>query len=186
MLVLELIFEVFIRPDGYNVLVASEKAYAPSTVRYINYFHLVVETFSLGIFVPEFICLWNVSSSCSERTRFSYFNAAFMAILGPSQASAFLGHVYFALVHLRIFGLVRRWRIRWINNHLIAKKAVKSQKDDVRNGGSKKRVHKPADTEKGREDSLINASNIGTALMVTNSHRCLVILYVMSHFASIL
>ena len=33
-----------------------------------------------------------------------------------------------------------------------------------------------------KEDALINASNIGTALMVTNSHRALMIMYVFCKF----
>eukprot|EP00547_Thalassionema_nitzschioides_P007024 CAMPEP_0194206706 /NCGR_PEP_ID=MMETSP0156-20130528/5658_1 /TAXON_ID=33649 /ORGANISM="Thalassionema nitzschioides, Strain L26-B" /LENGTH=1220 /DNA_ID=CAMNT_0038933299 /DNA_START=87 /DNA_END=3746 /DNA_ORIENTATION=- len=175
-LVMELLFEVLIRPDGYNALVASEKAYAPSTVRYINYFHLVVESFSLAVFVPEFLCLWNSSLTCSDRPAFSYFNAVFMAIIGPRQSNAFYGRAYFALVRLRIFGLVRHWRIMWINNQLVSRKPTRSQKDNKKDRGSKERMRETTDIEKVREDSLINASNIGTALMVTNSHRCLMML----------
>lgn len=33
-----------------------------------------------------------------------------------------------------------------------------------------------------KEDALINASNIGTALMVTNSHRALLIMYVFAGY----
>ena len=59
MLFLELAMEVFIRPTGYYKLIRSEKAYLPSTVRYIGRFHLITEMISLIFFVPEFLCLFS-------------------------------------------------------------------------------------------------------------------------------
>ena len=56
-LVIELLFEVLVRPEGYLALMASEKAYAPSTARFINAFHLFFEVVALVCFVPDFRCL---------------------------------------------------------------------------------------------------------------------------------
>ncbi|KAL7581269.1 hypothetical protein ACA910_006040 [Epithemia clementina (nom. ined.)] len=114
-LLLELLFEVFIRPDGYKKLIISEKAFSPQTVRFINAFHFVVETFSLLIFIPEFYCLFS-HDSCSTRFKFSFFNAALVAVTGPTRAQSTYGRAYFALVRLRIFGVVRHWKNMWITN----------------------------------------------------------------------
>lgn len=186
-MVVELIFEVFIRPDGYHFLIVSEKAYSPSTVRYINAFHLTVEIMMLAFFVPEFVCLPSSNYGCSDRMRFSYFNAAFMAILGPNRINAFLGRAYVALIRFRVFGLVRHWKKMWINKTFVNK----SWKLKSEGGGLLSGVFAPArvgnfdgkpmseamnlERQERKEDALINASNIGTALMVTNSHRALMI-----------
>lgn len=185
---IELIFEIFIRPDGYHVLIVSEKAYSPSTVRYINAFHLTVEIMMLVSFVPEFFCLVSSDYGCSDRMHFSYFNAAFMAILGPNRINAFWGRAYVALIRFRVFGLVRHWKKMWINNTFLNKNW--KLKSEVA-GGLLSGVFAPArvgnldgkpiseamnlERQDRKEDALINASNIGTALMVTNSHRALMI-----------
>ena len=90
-LVLELLFQVFIRPEGYSALLVSDKAYSPTTVRYINAFHLFIELLSLGIFIPEFLCIFR-NESCSKRYPFSFYNAAMMGVIGPSRADVFYGH----------------------------------------------------------------------------------------------
>jgi hypothetical protein len=189
-LTFELIFEVFIRPDGYRSLITSEKAYAPSTVRFINSFHLFFETISLVAFFPEFICLWSSVYTCGDRPPFSNFNAVFMSVLGPSQLNAFYGRAYIALDRLRVFGLVRHWKKMWINNKFVAVRRKSTKRGrwyrsvlPLKEGGSVapsteigKKTDKFVEDQKGKEHSLIEASNIGTALMVTNSHRALMIL----------
>jgi hypothetical protein len=121
-LVLELLLEVFIRPDGYHFLIGSEKAFAPTTERYISGFHLAIELLSLLLFVPEFYCVLNRSISCGDRMPFSFYNAALMSVIGPSRAEIFYGHAYMALVRLRVFGLVRHWKNMWLSNTFINQK----------------------------------------------------------------
>jgi hypothetical protein len=175
-----------VRPDGYHSLCISEKAYAPSTVRYINSFHLFVECISLALFIPEFLCLWTKTYTCGDRPVFSYFNAAYMSILGPNRSNAFFGRAYLALVRLRVFGLVRHWKNMWINNTFVSRRwkgvtggilyGVLVPTPVAPDQTSGKKSDKSYGENKGKETSLINASNIGTALLVTNSHRALMIL----------
>ena len=49
-LVIELIFEVFIRPDDFGELIVSDKAFTPTTVRFISFLHLAIEFISLIFF----------------------------------------------------------------------------------------------------------------------------------------
>lgn len=185
-LVIELVCEVFVRPDGYHSLIVSEKAYAPSTVRYINSFHLFIESLSLALFIPEFLCLWTSAYTCGDRPGFSYFNAVYMSVLGPFRRDAFYGRAYIALLRLRVFGLVRHWKKMWINNTFVSRRwkggsggilyGVFMPPPIAPNQTFSKNTDKISGEHKGKENSLINASNIGTALLVTNSHRSLMIL----------
>ena len=194
-LIAELGFEVFIRPDGYRNLIISEKAFSPQTVRYINLFHLLVESFCLALFVPEFVCLF-LKDSCSDRLSFSFYNAALMAVTGPTRVEAVYGRAYFALVRLRVFGLVRHWKNMWIINTFLHKRKsengllsnifpqrakakvapvkqskVDDEQNDPENGHQK---------HQSKDATLVNASNIGTALMVTNSYRAIALLCVIT------
>lgn len=185
-LMVELLFEVFIRPDGYQDLIISDKAYAPTTVRYINAFHLVIESISLLCFIPEFYCLFS-DYACDDRLNFSFFNAALMGVTGPSGLDFFFGKAFFALIRFRVFGLVRHWKKMWINNTFInmrwkaahgffsgsSQKQVMSLKS--KHGPHKAKTEQSEDAKK-KESVLTNASNIGTALMVTNSYRVLLML----------
>jgi hypothetical protein len=194
-LVLELLVEVFIRPDGYKNLIVSDKAYSPKTVRYIHAFHVIVETLSLLLFVPEFYCVLSASKQCDDRLAFSTYNALLLVNIGPGRRQTFYGHAFFALIRLRIFGLVRHWRNMWIKNTFIT---MKWTEQNTKGFGSlvplaakKRRTSELAfllesttaktDPEAGeqqqREAALTNASTIGTALMVTNSYRALVLLW---------
>lgn len=112
-LALELIFECLIRPSNYQQLVASDKAYAPSTARHINSFHLICEFIALALFIPEFYCLG--TGVCGKRIPFSGVNSALNAVLGPTKGESVLGRFCIGLNSLRIFGLVRHWKIMWIN-----------------------------------------------------------------------
>lgn len=118
-LFLELVMEVFIRPTGYRALIKSERAYLPSTVRYLNSFHLISEMISLAFFVPEFICLFDPNKSCGDRYSFSLANSCLMSIYGPDRLHAFYGTAFICMLRLRIFGLVRHWTKMWINNTFV-------------------------------------------------------------------
>jgi hypothetical protein len=106
-------FEWLIRPSNYAHLVASDKAYAPSTARHINAFHLIFETIALALFFPEFDCL--ATRMCGKRIAFSGVDAALQAVTGPTRGNSALGRFVIGLNALRIFGLVRHWKIMWIN-----------------------------------------------------------------------
>jgi hypothetical protein len=188
-LMAELLFELFIRPDGFQDLIVSDKAYAPTTVRFINAFHLIIESASLFCFIPEFYCLFS-GISCSKRLDFSFFNAALMGVTGPSRLEFFYGKAFFALIRLRVFGLVRHWKKMWINNTFInmrwkaahgffsgssSKQGISHQKKQY-NLHNKSKTGETCEEAKKKESVLTNASNIGTALMVTNSYRVLLML----------
>jgi hypothetical protein len=189
-LLLELLFEVFIRPNGYHKLIQSDKAFAPTTVRYISSLHLVIELISLAFFVPEFLCLFT-DQDCRDRTPFSLMNSALLAVTGPSRNHALAGRIFFVLIRLRVFGLVRHWKNMWINNTFLKRQAKFSTNTAAEvpksidgsgryEAGEIVAVTKTATTlaaeQKERDAALISASNIGTALMVTNSYRALMIL----------
>jgi hypothetical protein len=188
-LLLELFFEAFIRPDGYRSLVVSDKAFAPATVRYISNFHLLIETMSLALYIPEFYCLFT-NESCSQSYPFSLQNALLMTVIGPSRVDGFYGHAYIALIRFRVFGLVRHWRNMWIANTFINSKWKPGQGGLLSNviptQGSRtfqernsmievKKTAQSSRQEQKKDNSLTNASTIGTALMVTNSYRALLL-----------
>ena len=213
----ELLFEVLIRPDGYKKLIVSEKAFSPQTVRFINAFHFLVELLSLLMFVPEFYCLFS-GESCSTRFKFSFYNAALKAVTGPTRAEAAAGRLYFALIRLRVFGVVRHWKNMWITNtFLMGRKheggwlsiffpprasnkkqvlptlkrqdssATETGADGMKGsrgggdspkGGDQEQDHHHSHDSK--DETLTNASNIGTALMVTNSYRAISLLWVIT------
>lgn len=114
-MVLELVFEYAIRPAGYHRLIKSDKAYAPSTARHINRFHLVCEFFALLLFIPQFSCIVN-PEVCGERAPGSLSFAALLAVLGTSKRMSSLGRFIIGLSFLRVFGLVRHWKKMWIND----------------------------------------------------------------------
>jgi hypothetical protein len=188
-LVLELIFQVFILPDGFKNLIVSDKAYAPTTVRFINSFHVCVESLSLLIFIPEWYCLIS-TYQCDDRLRFSFHNAVLLSVTGPTRLDSFYGLAFLALIRLRVFGLVRHWRNMWITNTFINMKWKSTPTGIVSNfipqqrssrsaaeHGSSRKGDRFDDSQK-RDINLANASTIGTALMVTNSYRALAILWV--------
>ncbi len=110
---LELIFEWLIRPSHYYRLMLSGKAYAPSSARYLNPFHLVTELIALLTFIPEFNCL--TTKVCGERVFFSGVDAALRAIYGPKVVNGIYGRFCIGLISLRMIGLVRHWKIMWVN-----------------------------------------------------------------------
>ena len=201
-LVIELIFEVFIRPDDFGELIISDKAFTPTTVRFISFLHLAVEFISLIFFVPEFVCLFT-DEECDGRPRFSFLNSSLLGITSTDRALVLAGKAFFACIRLRVFGLVRHWKNMWIKRTFIKRfmhnkkfaftKKPKMYKQvapaEVTTHGDFDEEHPtPAKTKslaveaKAREAALINASNIGTALMVTNSYRALMILCAITGF----
>jgi len=192
LLTIELISAVFIRPDGYNALIKSEKAYLPTTARFISGMHLAAEAISLAFFVPEFVCLFHPDLKCDDRPTFSFSNATLFAITGRTRLEVLKGRFFYACIRLRIFGLVRLWRNRWLKRKFIKRERqttyrseknwnltlspTDTLKDDDESVTSITRENQMRVERKQRNDALINASNIGTALMVTNSYRALAIL----------
>eukprot|EP00429_Kryptoperidinium_foliaceum_P039921 CAMPEP_0176166240 /NCGR_PEP_ID=MMETSP0120_2-20121206/85020_1 /TAXON_ID=160619 /ORGANISM="Kryptoperidinium foliaceum, Strain CCMP 1326" /LENGTH=1393 /DNA_ID=CAMNT_0017503773 /DNA_START=61 /DNA_END=4240 /DNA_ORIENTATION=- len=195
-LVLELIFEIAIRPSGYIGLVKSDRAFAPSTARHINGFHIFFETIALATFIPEFRCLG--SGICFRDSKFSRVTSALESVAGWSHADAARGQFIIGLTVLRIFGLIRHWKQMFINNTLFPSKregldkwlipGAKGSNDTTRRNSTKKHdddidsiVWHPEETAAELTNSeddrrLQNAGTIGTALMVVNSHRALILL----------
>jgi len=201
-LALELIMELVIRPSNYFELIASDKAYAPSTARYISAFHVMFEIVALALYIPDFVCLHG--STCGARTHFSGIDVSMSAVLGPTRWDSAVGRFAIGLRTLRIFGLVRHWKQMWINNTF--------RDDRVQHGNfpkffrsddpnepyytprhfSRKRKAQVGDIHQGEEDNserksessyendrgLKKAATIGTALMVVNSHRALLLLLI--------
>ena len=189
---LQLIFEIFIRPDDYRALIKSEKAFMPTTARFISGFHLVVEAISLAFFVPEFLCLFQPDVACDERPHFSLAQATLLAINGPTRLKAIAGRAFYACIRLRVFGLVRLWKNMWLKskyikrdrqtyshqNWTVASNPVQTGVNDEEMVTSAAWPNQLRLEQKQRNNALINASNIGTALMVTNSYRALAILVI--------
>lgn len=219
-LVFEILFEVFIRPDGYFRMLESEKAFAPATVRHINRFHVLMEGMALLFYIPELICIVNPQRyDCGDRPGFSLVNSCIMAVLGPEQVNAFYGRAFMALLRLRIFGLVRHWKQMWImstiadpsfshgrtnvlkgvfipNSRAVSKQRKQKEEKEkavmigssfigVTAGGGispagRSNALSSIEEAKARAAEhdlyLVNATNIGTALTVINSHRSLIIL----------
>eukprot|EP00531_Pseudo-nitzschia_arenysensis_P016933 CAMPEP_0116141452 /NCGR_PEP_ID=MMETSP0329-20121206/14390_1 /TAXON_ID=697910 /ORGANISM="Pseudo-nitzschia arenysensis, Strain B593" /LENGTH=1340 /DNA_ID=CAMNT_0003636637 /DNA_START=322 /DNA_END=4340 /DNA_ORIENTATION=- len=128
-LVMELVVGVFVRPEGWNNLVRSDKAYTPQTRRHIANVHLIVESISLLFFVPVFYCIFSNETSCSERIRFSFLEAALAAVLGRSLSQAFYGRFLYGIVRLRVFALVRHWRNLWLNNTFLNYNKLKNRRE---------------------------------------------------------
>lgn len=67
----------------------------------------------MALFVPEFQCL--ATKQCGQRVPASGVDAALSAVLGPERSDGTLGRLTIGLTALRIVGLVRHWKIMWIN-----------------------------------------------------------------------
>lgn len=113
-LALELVFEYLIRPFDYGMLVESDQAYAPSTARHINLYHLAFETIALMLFIPEFSCMYK--DRCGAVVPFSDLWASVYSVDGSDSGKAVLSRLCLGLTSLRLFGLVRHWKQMWINN----------------------------------------------------------------------
>lgn len=111
-LVIELFLEFLIRPKGYQELVRSDKAFAPSTARLLNRFHFVCESCALILYLPQSIC--GFYGQCSSM--FGAAQRSLMALTGDSQGEAALGRLLLGLTFLRSFGLARHWKQMWLNH----------------------------------------------------------------------
>lgn len=199
-LALELIFELIIRPYRYFSIMNTEKAYAPGTARHINTFHLFFELAALICYVPSVYC---ATADCEDRILFNGIGAAIAAIKGSNYYEAALGRFTMGLTFLRCFGLVRHWKQMWIVHtydgteksqaYFVRKMLLLDQESDERNtkrmlmrkktdeDESETTAHDDMDRPEQKETlhddrQLKNAANVGTALMMINSHRALLIL----------
>jgi hypothetical protein len=117
-LLIELIFEVLIRPSDYGRLVQSDKAYTPSTARYINQMYIIGEAVALATFLPEIGCLQDSNNVCANRSFFgpvTQVTATVLAVLGPTQIKSVYGRLFMGLMALRFFGVIRHWKQMLIN-----------------------------------------------------------------------
>ena len=132
-MVLELISEFFIRPDGWYGLVRSDHAFTPKTARYINAIHLFVESISLGFFIPVFICIFNDDLSCSDRvTTFSFLWSTIASVVGPHLSQALIGRAFYGVIRFRVFALIRHWRNAWIDFTFLNERKYKKLKEKKR------------------------------------------------------
>lgn len=103
-----------IRPENYFQLVESDKAFAPSTARYINRFHLVFEALALLTYIPEFQC--TVERSCTRGEHLNLVVEALAAVRGETHRDSARGRFTLGVMSLRFFGVIRHWKQMWINN----------------------------------------------------------------------
>lgn len=126
------------------------------------------------------------------------------AITGPDVNHAFYGLLLHAILRLRVFGLLRHWRNYWVNRNflkryarlspreiraLMAKKEAEDMFGDNLDGSARLSIgeytHRLSikqmqQQQEGGVTSLVNASNIASALMVTNSYRAMTLLCVIT------
>jgi hypothetical protein len=93
----------------------SDKAFAPSTARHINTFHIFFEGLALATFLPEFWCITDQDGVYSGNAMFSRVRSSLDAILGENEADILKGRFHLGLTALRFFGVVRHWKQMWIN-----------------------------------------------------------------------
>lgn len=112
---LELVFQVLIRPSDYYEILHTEKAFLPSTARHINRFHLVYEAIALILFLPHIVCTLS-PSVCLDQPFFNRARAPLLALTSDSGFEAFFGRLDLSLTFLRSFGLIRHWKQMWIRS----------------------------------------------------------------------
>ncbi len=97
--------EVYNRPENFSELLKHENAYSPSTVRYINRFHLVFESIALAGVIVELLPLF---LGPHDESLNIFVWGAIKATCGESFGMMVAGHAYFILVRLRLFNLGER------------------------------------------------------------------------------
>jgi hypothetical protein len=110
---LELLFEFLIRPEDYHELISSDKAFAPSTARHINSFHLFFESLSLLLFIPQLPCV--IRGQCGDDIYLSAVWASIHAATDHDGTSTAFARSILGLTFLKAFGLFRHWKQMWIN-----------------------------------------------------------------------
>jgi len=169
---LELVFEVSIRPKEYRALLDKEQAYSPSTVRYINRFHLFFEFIALMFVIPDFLPLF-----MDRVTVFSFTHGAVNATDGSTEGAFILGNLHTLLIRIRLFGLVRHKRNHWISPPKDNSASARQQSDADNSDQSK--PDETSDDFVGTSDddsALRRADTIGTALLLVNSQRAMLLL----------
>jgi hypothetical protein len=109
---MELFLEFLIRPKNYQELVRSDKAFAPTSARFLNRFHFVCESLSLLLYIPQLVC--GLSGNCS--TSFGASRRTLWALTSSSSGKALAGRFLLGLTFLRSFGLARHWKQMWLNH----------------------------------------------------------------------
>ena len=142
---------------------------------------------------------------CIASLKISLSKASIMTVLGPTRKDTMLGHLFFFSIRLRIFGPIRRWTKMWIKSEFISRKrgmpipgdilrwqpmATTRGHEEREDGSSTVECYgDEGDTSmshdnrrRGRssaselDSNLMDASHIGTALMVINSYRVALLL----------
>ncbi len=124
-LVIELLFQLFLRPDDYNQLLKGSDAYSPRTVHYINRFHLFFESLAL------IFAMWDFFSIFGVKPRIDSIKACVYATVGESLGLYILGYLYFFITRFRLFCLIRHKRNHWLNALYMNNKDAKRTNFDV-------------------------------------------------------
>lgn len=111
-LVLELLFQVFIRPYNYAELLKGSQAYNPSTALYINRFHLCFEALALALVIPDFLPIFGFEPAINTVKATVYTSVGSWK---QSLGFYIAGNFYIFSKHLRLFCLVRHKRNHYIN-----------------------------------------------------------------------
>lgn len=201
-LILELIFEIMIRPKDYWQLIRSDKAYRPSTARYINQLYVVGEAIALITYIPEIACINKTTDVCLSRgffEKFTLIQASASAVLGPTQADSLFGRIVMGSMALRFFGVIRHWKQMLINQTFrptkregIEKWVIPYDPNNDLQKRTRRRIEQNEDDDESIENDLDDtsnsitdseenrrlksAANIGTALIVVNCQRALILM----------
>jgi hypothetical protein len=108
----ELFLEFLIRPKSYHELIRSDKAFAPSSARFLNRFHFICESLSLLLYVPQLVC--GLSGNCT--IAFGASRRTLWALTSTSKGKSFVGRFLLGSTFLRSFGLARHWKQMWLNH----------------------------------------------------------------------
>jgi len=182
-LVLELLTAWFIRPTQYARLMSSDKAYSPKSASYIDNFHLFFELLSLILFALQHAQFFHFKQRDVDQWAFSATRSAIdvtfydNTIIRGSWAF-WRANLYFMIAPLRLFGLVRYWRNRWLNSTFVESDRNSRENVDLIRDVSEVILARAGEETKTANDKKnkiplhdTKAEKIGTALMVVNSHR---------------
>lgn len=170
---LELVFELSIRPKEYRALLDKEQAYSPSTVRYINRFHLFFEFIALMFVIPDFLPLFVERRAIA----FSFIHGAVNATDGSTVFAFIAGNLHALLIRIRLFGLIRHKRNHWISPPEDNSASARQQSDA--DDSDQVKPDETSDDIVGASDddsALRRADTIGTALLLVNSQRAMLLL----------
>mmetsp|Transcript_1692 Transcript_1692/g.3587 ORF Transcript_1692/g.3587 Transcript_1692/m.3587 type:complete len:1367 (-) Transcript_1692:197-4297(-) len=191
-LAMEWISENFIirpNPSDYLNLVRSDKAYSPSTRRYMDIFHSILELIALILFIPE-ICeiFYSLSNKHSNAWYLKWsLLGAIKRIMNGDKREMWLGAIIVMLTRLRIVGVTRRYKQRVINNHYlkseedlaVVKKELKEIHETVKTETIEPLIDSNAryETYYASNKDVTKAPNIETALMVRKSYLNIIMIF---------